>query len=63
MIFKNLAWKYHVFSFRHIFDSAMLSLALLDVLTGLIATPIVTLVYYYDCESDVHLQFDQYDHG
>ena len=30
----------------------MLSLALLDVLTGLIATPIVTLVYYYDCESD-----------
>ena len=51
--FSNLSQQqYCVFSCRHIFDSAMLSLALLDVLTGLIATPIVTLVYYYDCELD-----------
>ena len=49
--------QYCVFSARHIFDSAMLSLAFLDVLTGLIATPIVTLVYYYDCELDVVTTF------
>ena len=44
--------QYRVFPSRHIFDPAMLSLAFLDVLTGLIATPIVTLVYYYSRESD-----------
>ena len=44
--------QYRVFPSRHIFDPAMLSLAFLDVLTGLIATPIVTLVYYYSRESE-----------
>ena len=54
--------QYRVFPSRHIFDPAMLSLAFLDVLTGLIATPIVTLVYYYSRESDKKFFSDIFQH-
>ena len=32
------------------FDRALISLAWLDVLTGLLGTPIICCIYYYHCE-------------